>query len=89
MILDEHIVREPYGSRFVTIEGVDRAGKSTLVGMATDPFRFPATSEAPAGRGFERRSPTAGARGAVLGEARGYERPRWFARDGVAALRPV
>ena len=28
------------------------------------------------------------ARGAVFGEAHGYERPRWFALDGVAALRP-
>ena len=29
------------------------------------------------------------ARGAVFGEAHGYERPRWFAGDGVAALRPA
>ena len=29
------------------------------------------------------------ARGVVFGEAYGCERPRWFARDGVAALRPA
>ena len=36
MVLDEHIVRAPCGNRFITIEEVDRAGKSTLVGMAID-----------------------------------------------------
>ena len=29
------------------------------------------------------------ARGAVFGEVHGYQRPRWFVRDGVAARRPV
>lgn len=36
MILDEHIVQEPCRSRFITIEGVDRAGKSDRENLRRD-----------------------------------------------------